>query len=308
MTPEQILALEPKVLSQAQRESYFDDGYLLLEKVIPEAWLERIRKATDEMVEDSRGIAESDAKWDLEDGHTAENPRLRRLSSPNDHHTAYWEYASQSIVPDIIADLVGPDVKFHHSKLNFKWAKGGEEVKWHQDIQFWPHTNYSPCTVGTYMYDCGPDQGPLMVMPGSHKLDLFNQYNSKGEWTGCLSAEDEATLDASKAVSLEGPAGSITIHNCRMLHASKPNRSDLGRPLLLNVYSSADALPYTYNPLQSKYMECIVRGERAKWAHHDPRPCLMPPDWSGGYTSIFALQQEERWPEGKPAANAGGMM
>jgi hypothetical protein len=25
----------------------------------------------------------------------------------------------------------------------------------------------------------------------------------------------------------------------------------------------------------------------------DPQPCLMPPDWSGGYTSIFALQQKE---------------
>jgi len=30
----------------------------------------------------------------------------------------------------------------------------------------------------------------------------------------------------------------------------------------------------------------------------------MPPDWSGGYSSIFALQQQE---EGKRAA-AGGMM
>ena len=37
----------------------------------------------------------------------------------------------------------------------------------------------------------------------------------------------------------------------------------------------------------------IVRGQRAAFAHHDPQPCLMPPDWSAGYTSIFALQQKE---------------
>jgi hypothetical protein len=36
-----------------------------------------------------------------------------------------------------------------------------------------------------------------------------------------------------------------------------------------------------------------VRGRAARVAHHDPRPCLLPPDWSGGYTSIFAVQQEE---------------
>jgi ectoine hydroxylase len=295
MTPEQVLEIPPKVLSQAQREAYFGDGYLLLENVLGDAWVARLRQATEEMIEESRSITRSDAKWDLEDGHTAEAPRLRRLSSPNDHHPTFWEYASRSVVADIVADLVGPDVKFHHSKLNFKWARGGEEVKWHQDIQFWPHTNYSPLTVGTYAYDCGPDQGPVMVLPGSHKGELYDQYNAADEWIGCLNAEDAEALDTSKAVSLEGPAGSLTIHNCRMLHASRPNRSDVGRPLLLNIYAAADALPYTYNPLQSKYMETIVRGSRARWAHHDPRPCMLPPDWSGGYTSIFALQQEEDW-------------
>ncbi len=295
MTPEQVLKIPPKVLTQAQREAYFADGYLLLEKILDDEWVARLRQATEEMIDESRAITQSDAKWDLEDGHTAENPRLRRLSSPNDHHPTYWEFASKSVVADIVADLVGPDAKFHHSKLNFKWARGGEEVKWHQDIQFWPHTNYSPLTVGTYAYDCGPDQGPVMVLPGSHLDELYDQYNAAGEWIGCLNADDAAALDTSKAVSLEGPAGSLTIHNCRMLHASKPNDSDVGRPLLLNIYAAADALPYTYNPLQSKYMETIVRGQRARWAHHDPRPCMLPPDWSGGYTSIFALQQEEDW-------------
>ena len=46
----------------------------------------------------------------------------------------------------------------------------------------------------------------------------------------------------------------------------------------------------------------------ARWAHHDPRPCLLPPDWSGGYTSIFAVQQEEDWQRERPKVAAGGMM
>ena len=267
----------------------------MLESIISDAWIAGLRAATDEMIEESRQITQSDEKWDLEDGHSFESPRLRRLSSPNDHHPAYWEYASRSIVPDIVADLVGPNVKFHHSKLNFKWAQGGEEVKWHQDIGFWPHTNYGPCTVGTYIYDCDIDQGPVGMIPGSHDGALFDQYNDKGEWIGCLRREDAATVDQSKAHYLAGPAGSLTIHNCRMIHGSKPNRSDQCRPLLLNVYAPVDAMPYTHNPLRSKYDQAIVRGEAQRWAHHDPRPCLLPPDWSGGYTSIFALQQEEDW-------------
>ncbi len=293
MTPEEVLARTPQVLTQKQREDYFRDGYIVLERIIPEDRLEKLRAVTEDMVERSCAITESDKVWDVDKGHSADAPRLRRLSSPNDHSAVYWDYASKSVVADIVADLVGPDVKFHHSKLNFKWSGGGEEVKWHQDISFWPHTNYSPCTVGTYIYDCGPEQGPLGVFPGSHEHDLYNQYNDRDEWVGCLNDQDTASLDMEKAVYLDGPAGSLTIHNCRTLHYSKANYSDIPRPLLLNVYSSADAFPYTFNPLQSKYDQAIVRGRAAKVAHHDPRPCLLPPDWSGGYTSIFAVQQEE---------------
>ena len=295
MVPENVLAIPPKVLTQKQREFYFEYGYLLLEGMISDTWIASLRAATTEVINESRKISKSDETWDLEPGHSMEDPRLRRLSSPNDHHPAYWEYASQSVVPDIVSDLVGPNVKFHHSKINFKWADGGEEVKWHQDIGFWPHTNYGPCTVGTYIYNCGMEQGPVGMIPGSHNGELFDQYSDDGEWIGCLRQNDAENLDTSKVVYLDGPAGSLTIHNCRMIHGSKPNNSDVVRPLLLNIYAPADAMPYTHNPLYSKYDQAIVRGEAQRWAHHDPRTCLMPPDWSGGYSSIFALQQEEDW-------------
>ena len=65
------------------------------------------------------------------------------------------------------------------------------------------------------------------------------------------------------------------------------------RPLLLNCYTSADAKAYTPHPQPTVNTYKIVRGEQVKWAHHDPRPCQMPPDWSGGYTSIYAAQAGE---------------
>ena len=293
MTPEQILSHPARVLTQAQRESYFEKGYILVENVVPDEWIERLRDVTNEFVERSREITESDAVWDLEPDHTAENPRLRRLTSPVEQHPAYWEFASDSVVADVAADIVGPDVKFHHSKLNFKWAEGGEEVKWHQDIQFWPHTNYSPATIGTLLYDCGPDQGPLGGLPGSQNGPLFDLYNEDGSWNGALSDADAASLNLENVEYMTGPAGSLTIHNCRTVHGSPPNQSDTGRPLLLYAYSSADAFTYTYNPIMSSYYGTIVRGKAALYAHHDPRPCQIPPDWSGGYQSLFATQQGE---------------
>jgi ectoine hydroxylase-related dioxygenase (phytanoyl-CoA dioxygenase family) len=283
------------VLTKAQQEFYAENGYLLVAELIGPEWLNRLRATTAEMVDRTRAMSQSDAVFDLETGHSAENPRLRRLTSPVDHHPDFWEFASQSVLGDVMADLVGEDVKFHHSKLNFKWAGGGTEVKWHQDISYWPHTNYSPLTVGLYLYDCGPDQAPLMVVPGSHRGELYSQYDEQGQWAGCLSDADAKTALATEPAELTGPAGSITIHNCRVVHGSRPNLSDAGRPLLLNVYSAANAFTYTANPLPSRYEGAIVRGRPAQWAHHDPRPCQVPPDWSTGYTSLFALQQGETW-------------
>ena len=293
MTPEEVLSHPGRVLDRAQREAYFADGYILIEGLIPEEWLARLRAVTDEFVEKSRGVAESDDVFDLSPEHRPERPMIRRLKEPDERHPVYWEFAND-VIADVVADLVGPDVVFHHSKLNFKWHGGDDDsVRWHQDIQFYPHTNYSPLTVGAYLYNAGEEDGPVAVLPGSHRGPLYDQYDSDGQWTGALSDADAASLDLSRARRLTGPAGSVTVHNCRTVHGSPPSAKGDGRPLLLNAYASADAFAYTPNPSRTRHYRRVVRGEPARWAHHDPRPCLIPPDWSGGYTSIYAAQAGE---------------
>jgi ectoine hydroxylase-related dioxygenase (phytanoyl-CoA dioxygenase family) len=153
--------------------------------------------------------------------------------------------------------------------------------------------------MGIYLADVGPEQGPLGVIPGSHEAELFDHYNEKDQWVGSILEKDMGRVATDKAVYLEGSAGSMTIHNCRTVHGSKPNLSTELRPLLLYVFSAADAMTYTVNPIPSPHEGTIVRGKKARWAHHDPRPCVIPPDWSAGYTSIFAMQQEESWEAGQ---------
>jgi len=36
----------------------------------------------------------------------------------------------------------------------------------------------------------------------------------------------------------------------------------------------------------------VVRGQESRYAQHDPVDLRLPPDWSNGYTSIFAHQEE----------------
>ena len=54
MTPEQVLAHSPKVLTETQREAYFRDGYLLLERFVPDDWLATLRGLSERFIEESR--------------------------------------------------------------------------------------------------------------------------------------------------------------------------------------------------------------------------------------------------------------
>ncbi len=296
MSPEEILSRPARVLTRDQRESYFARGYALVPSLVDVDWLQRLNAVTDAFVEASRDMsAVSDRRFDLESDHCAIRPRIRRLNTPVELDEVYWEFASRGPFADVAEDLLGPDVKFHHSKLNFKWSGGGEEVKWHQDIQFWPHTNYDVLTLGVYLRDVDAAMAPMGVVPGSHAGPLYDLYDASEGWTGNIREEDLAAAAVDTAEYLMGPAGSVTVHNCRSVHGSAPNMSDRPRPLLLCAYSAADAFPITTLTAGAAHSEALIRGEPARWARFDPRPCLMPPDWSrqGGYKSIFADQQKE---------------
>lgn len=293
MTPEAILERTPLALSQEQRETYFRDGFIALPAFIDTGWLQRLRDASAAFVEQSRHCNASDGRFDVEPGHSAEHPRLRRLSHPVDHDETFREFAFTSGIVDVASDLLGPDVCYHHSKLNFKWSDGGDAVKWHQDIHYWPHTDFSPLTIGVYLADVDDSMGPMGIVPGSHRGRLYDLDDGAGNWTGAIRDEELAEAEPERAVYLTGPAGTVTVHNCCAVHGSAPNDSARVRPLLLQTYTAGDSLP-----LQSigtnglgQYANTMVRGARPKYLDIAGRRVPVAPDYSGGYTSIFAVQQ-----------------
>ena len=293
MTPERVLEHAPLVLDQRQRERYFADGFLAAPAYVGQAWLDRLRAVVESKIEESRSLTASDDQFDLAPDHSAEKPNIRRLRKAVDWHPDLWAFARDPRVVDLVADLVGPDVRFHSSKLNFKWSEGGDAVRWHQDIQAWPHTNSSVLTFGVYLDDTGPEQGPLTALPGTHRGPLFEQFDADGRWTGALSPGDVATLPADTAVELCGPAGTVVVLHSRVVHGSAANYSSRMRPLLLNVYAAADALPMTPAPTPTSRTGVLVRGKEPAHVHMEPYPARLPPRWDQvGYRSIFSAQKQ----------------
>jgi ectoine hydroxylase len=281
-------------LTSAQVQQYRDEGYLLLASAISEALVDRLAEAMEGFVERSRRLTESTSDILLGPGHTADAPMLRRVPQTVAFHPVFEDFGLRGPLIDIVEDLIGPDIRFHHSKLNFKSPHGGEAIKWHQDIQFWPHTNYSPLTVGVYLTDVDESMAPMGVFAGSHRGPIHSLRDQAGAWTGALSEDEAAALDPSRLRWLTGPRGSVTIHNCRTVHGSSANLSDRMRPLLLHTYAPADAIPLTRIMDPVRLANVMVRGDVARAARFDVEPCPMPPDWGAGqYSSIFSTQQEK---------------
>ncbi len=291
MTPERVLQHPPLVLDQRQRDRYFANGFLTVPSYVDSTWLDRLRAVVSAKIEESRKLTASDDQFDLALDHSAEKPNIRRLRKAIDQHPELWAFAKDPAVVDLIADLLGPDIRFHSSKLNFKWSAGGDAVRWHQDIQAWPHTSFSVLTFGVYLDDTGPEQGPLTALPGTHRGTIFDQFDDDGRWTGAIVPRDVTTLPTDAAKELCGPAGTVVLLHCRVVHGSAANYSSRMRPLLLNVYSSADALPITPTPTPTSKTGVLVRGHEPTHVHMEPYPARLPPRWDQvGYRSVFAAQ------------------
>lgn len=231
------------MLSKQQIEQYHETGYLVLPDMLDPATLARARQVIAEFVENSAQIEAHTEIYDLEPGHTPQNPRVRRIKSPHKNHPVFWDMCRDPKLLGVLGQLLGPSgVRLYGSKINLKAPHYGSPVEWHQDWAFYPHTNDDVLAVGVMLDDMLPENGPLMVIPGSHKGPVFDHHNDEGYFCGAMDP-DRGEVDMPKAVTLSGPAGSMSFHHVRSVHGSAQNVSERSRQLLLYEYAAADAFP-----------------------------------------------------------------
>lgn len=280
MTPEAILAHPARALPQEQRERYFRDGYLLVPEVVPAELLSRLMAAHDAIAAQALESPTQDRRVDFCTQDETQSRQIRRVRNPFELHEVFWEVVVLPALTSIMADLVGPDVKFDHQRLHYKHARDGEGVKWHQDSVYQPYTCSSVLKIGVFLSAITRDQGPLTVVPGSHRGELFDPYDAEGRWVGYLTPPQLERVDLGSAVELVGPAGTVSIHDTRTVHGSRPNLSERPRPLLFINVCSADAVRLDPGAYHSSRRGEIIVGSRPRALHVEPGVRHLPPDFS----------------------------
>mgnify|MGYP001165500407 FL=1 len=230
------------MLTDIQKKFYDDEGYLLVEDVLSEDQLNQINKITNDLIDKSRNINKSNDVYDLEEGHSYSSPRLTRIKQPHQVNKFFWDIIKESKIENILKDLLGKNISLKTSKLNTKYPDGGSAIEWHQDWVFYPHTNDDVLALGLMLNDVDHDNGPLMVIPRSHKGPVLSHENEEGLFCGAINPKDP-NFNMNKAVTLTGRAGSMSIHHARTLHGSAANNSEKNRLILFYECNSADAWP-----------------------------------------------------------------
>ena len=286
-------------LSRDEINFYNDQGYLLVEDVISENQHKEMLALVDGFFEKSKMINENDNIFDLEDGHSSDNPRLKRIKQPHQHSQFFWDIIKESKIEEILRDLLGDNVSLKTSKLNTKAPGGGAAVEWHQDWAFYPHTNDNVLVLGLMLNDVDIDNGPLMVIPESHKGPVLSHFNN-GVFCGAIDPDD-SDFDMCKAVTLTGKARSMTIHHARTLHGSSPNNSNRDRLVLFYECNSADAWPLvgagaymkSTNPVQlcNQLEKQMVCGRVSYQPRMENVPVTIPLPPAPDYGSIFTSQK-----------------
>jgi ectoine hydroxylase len=161
--------------------------------------------------------------------------------------------------------LVDGDVYLYQLKVNAKRARSGDRWAWHQDLIYWRDEDGLPgdriVNVALFLDEVTPDNAPLQVLPGSHRLGVVETapndegaraYGGQPSFITDLIAEikyrlDDPTVEALTAThgvaTVSGPRGSVLVFDANLVHASPPNRSSRDRRMLVATYNRCDNLP-----------------------------------------------------------------
>ena len=277
------------MLSAEQVDFYNENGYLVVADVLSPSELAQLRAEVDAIVADAGKVSAHTDVYDLEDGHSPATPRVRRIKTPHKHFDYFKRLVRHPGITATLAALIGPNIRLHGSKLNMKSAGYGAPVEWHQDWAFYPHTNDDVLATGILLDDCDLENGPMLMIPGSHRGRLYD-HHSDGAFCGAITGElNQLAFD--KAVPLTGKAGSMTIHHARTLHGSAQNTSSKPRRLLLFEYAAADAWPLMGVANFDEFNSRIVLGNPTVEPRVRPAPVRMPLPPAKDQGSIYENQR-----------------
>jgi phytanoyl-CoA hydroxylase len=140
---------------------------------------------------------------------------------------------------DRMADLIGPNIQLHHTKMFIKPPEQGAPFPMHQDYPYFPHHDDTMIAAIVHLDDAPVERGCVRVAPGSHKLGPMDHINEGGHH---LSTDEYPVAEATAAPA---KAGDVVVFSYLTAHGSGVNVSDESRTTVLVQMRNPSDRPMT---------------------------------------------------------------
>lgn len=250
------------VITQAQRTQYHEEGYLLLENVVPDSELNILRDICDRLVE------ETDCQMGRNGQATSGINHLQRryfIANRHKNNPPLQRYIFHPILEAICRATLGDNAYLFWEQFVVKGPERGLKFGWHQDSGYvgFDHDPYMSCWLA--LDDVNEENGTVYILPFSRAGVRQRQEHIVEEGTN----DKIGYFGDDPGVPIVAPAGSIAVFSSVSFHRSSPNTSPHPRRVYLTQYSGSVILRQDGKQLWGNALSFIRDGHR------------VAPEWSG---------------------------
>jgi ectoine hydroxylase len=202
-----------------------------------------------------------------------EDDEIRSIFAIHESEQAFRDLVHHPAIVGLAEQILGGPAYVHQSRINFKPAFRGQPFHWHSDFETWHVEDGMPAmrafSLSLNLTANRPDNGPLMVIPGSHlhyvscpgeTPELHYHTSLRRQRAGTPPDEILAQLAETHGVdSPTGPAGSATLFDCNVMHGSNGNITPFSRTNVFVVFNSVEnalVAPFSGQPERPDHIAC----------------------------------------------------
>ncbi|MDT0343938.1 phytanoyl-CoA dioxygenase family protein [Streptomyces litchfieldiae] len=233
------------------RADYARDGWYAPGTGLDPALLDSVRHSIEEMSRMERP----------EVVYEAGSRTVRALHGCHRYNDVCARLIRHPLLVDLAETLLGEEVYVYQFKVNIKSPREGKQWPWHQDYAFWAREDGMPTpnavSIAINIDDVHEHNGPLTVLPGSHRHDLIDASKppepaGRETWHAHVSAKLSHTVPDARVrrlteecgtTTLVGPAGTLIAFHPNLVHSSSDNLSPDRRAVLLITYNAVRNAP-----------------------------------------------------------------
>lgn len=237
-------------LTTDQKTFFQENGYLPYRRVLSDEEVAALRQRSQDIAAGQlthlppRYIQLEAAFRDDQDPTTPRLDIVRKMT-----HLCYFDDLFQAVakkpeIVDVIADLLGPNIKLYADQLMMKPRFHGTVTDWHQDSVAWPMfapQDHVSCWLA--LDDATIENGCMTVIPASHK------------WGGIAREYKDQFLAMpalAKPVPVELKAGHCMFHHGLNFHRTGANQTPNRRRGLALHYLSAETMYFGIEDEESR--------------------------------------------------------